>query len=374
MKFRQVVGHDDIKQRLCSEAEAGRIPHALMLCGPSGTGKLPMALALATRLLCPSPTETDACGVCPSCLMAGKLAHPDLHFVFPIIRYKDAQSSISDMYLAPWRSLVTETPYFDMNDWLTAMGAENQQALIYTAESDSIQRKLSLKSGLGGRKVMIIWQPEKMSVECANKLLKLIEEPPARTHFILVSETPEQLLPTIVSRTQRIDLPPLDTDTLVRALEEQEHADHDKAAAAARIAHGSYTAALHSLSAGAENELFFDLFVMLMRLSYQRKIKDMKQWADQVAGMGRERQKALLTYCQHLVRENFVYNFGRSELNYQTPRENEFSRNFARFINERNVIRIMDELDLAQRDIEQNVSPKMVFFDFALKMIVLLIQ
>lgn len=374
MRFGQVVGHDEIKKRLCREAAAGHIPHALMLCGPTGTGKLPMALALATRLLCAQPQENDACGVCPSCRMAEKLAHPDLHFVFPVIRYKDAQNSISDMYLAQWRSTLTENPYFDMNDWLQAMGAENQQAMIYTAENDAIQRKLNLKSGLGGRKVMVIWQPEKMGAECANKLLKLLEEPPALTHFLLVSEAPEQLLPTIASRTQRIDLPPLDTDTLVRALEERESVGHDTALATARIAHGSYTTALHLLTAATDNDLFFDLFVILMRLSYQRKIKEMKQWADQVAGMGRERQKALLTYCQHLVRENFVYNFGRNELNYQTQRENDFSRNFARFINERNVIQIMDELDLAQRDIEQNVSPKMVFFDFALKMIVLLIQ
>ena len=187
-----------------------------------------------------------------------------------------------------------------------------------------------------------------------------------------MSDEPEKILPTILSRTQQIEVKGIDHESLVEALRKS-HPTED-VEALARNARGSYTAALKSLDASRDNLLFFDLFVMLMRLSYQRKIKDMRKWSEQIAGMGRERQKNFLTYCQKLIRENFIYNFRNPELNYMTTQEGDFAKNFARFVNERNVIKIMDELSNAQRDIEQNVNPKIVFFDFALKMIVLLIQ
>lgn len=374
MRFADVVGQEEIRRRLIDEARGNRVPHALMLTGPAGSGKLPLALAYARYLLCTAPGETDACGVCPSCRMVQGYAHPDLHFSFPVVRYKDAERSISDVYLEKWRRRLTQSPYFDLADWLADMEAGNQQAMIYAAESDAIQRRLSLKSNQGGRKVLILCWPEKMRTECANKLLKLIEEPPAQTVFLLVSEAPDQVLPTILSRTQLLRVPALETAVLERALTERHGLTTEQAAPLARIAQGSYTAALKALKNSGDNALFFDLFVMLMRLSYQRKIKEMRKWSEQVAALGRERQKHFLTYCQRLVRENFVYNFHRDELNYLTPEESLFSKNFARFVNERNVIPIMEELSTAERDIEQNTNPKMVFFDFALKMIVLLIQ
>lgn len=374
MLFKEVVGQEDIKRRLLAEVHGNRIPHALMFCGPTGGGTLPLALAFARYLLCASPTDTDACGTCPSCRMTQGYAHPDLHFSFPVIRYKDAEHSVSDVYLEKWRKRLNENPYFDLADWLADMEAGNQQALIYAAESDAIQRRLSLKSSQGGRKVLILCWPEKMRVECANKLLKLIEEPPAQTVFLLVSEEPDKVLSTILSRTQTIRVPALEQTVLEQVLTERHHLALADAASTARIACGSYTAALKALTMNSENALFFDLFVMLMRLSYLRKIKEMRKWSEQVAALGRERQKDFLTYCQRLIRENFIYNFHREELNYQTREENDFSKNFARFVNERNVIPIMEELSAAERDVEQNVNPKMVFFDFALKMIVLLIQ
>lgn len=370
--FSQVIGQQDIKERLLHEAQQGRIPHALLLCGPRGSGKLALAISFAQYLLCRQPNGQDACGQCPSCRMSTGFAHPDLHFVFPVIRYKTAESSICDAYIDAWRKRLQKGLYFDLDDWLSDMKAENQQPIIYAAESTQIQRKLALKATLGGRKVMVIWMPEKMNAECANKLLKLIEEPPVQTVFILVSDEPERILPTILSRTQRIEVKGIDRNSLVEALSAS--CGREKAEQAARNAGGSYTAAMKALQAGQDTALFFDLFVMLMRLSYMRKIKEMRKWSEQLAGMGRERQKNFLTYCQRLVRENFIYNFRQPELNYMTTEENDFSKNFARFVNERNVIKIMDELSDAQRDIEQNVNPKMVFFDFALKMIVLLIQ
>lgn len=372
--FSQVIGQQDIQSLLINEVQEKRLAHALLFCGTSGSGKLALAISFAQYLLCEHPNEKDACGVCSSCKKFSRFVHPDLHFVFPVIKYKDAQNSISDAYLEHWRKRLQQGLYFDLNDWLSDMGATNQQALIYTAESDQIQRKLSLKSTLGGRKIMLIWMPERMNTECANKLLKLIEEPPSQTVFLLVSDEPDKILPTIQSRTQRINIKAIDSNSIIRQLISAHQLDEEKASVIARNAQGSYTQALKNLQIDEDNALFFDLFVMLMRLSYLRKIKEMRKWSEQIASMGRERQKNFLTYCQRLVRENFVYNFHMQDLNYMTAQESDFAKNFARFINERNVIKITNELSDAQRDIEQNVNAKMVFFDFALKMIVLLIQ
>ncbi len=367
----EVIGQKDIKSRLLREAYEGRTPHALLLSGRAGCGKLALALTLARQLLCEHPNGNDACGECPSCKSVSRLTHPDLHFVFPVVRYKNAESSVSDVYLEAWRKRLLASPYFDLDDWLSDMKAENSQALIYAAEAARVERKLSLKSALGGRKVMIVWLPEKMNTECANKLLKLIEEPPAETHFLLVSNGPENLLPTILSRTQRIEVKSVETACIAQAL--KIHRPDADTESIARMAQGSYTAALKLCDAEKDTTVFFELFVMLMRLSYMRRIKDMKKWSEQVAAMGREQQKAFLFYCGQLIRENFVYNFRCRELNYMTRREDEFARNFARFVNERNVIKIMELISEAERDIEQNTNPKFVFFDFSLKMIVLLI-
>lgn len=374
MLFKEVVGQDEIKDQLRREADEGRVAHALLFYGPEGCGKLPVALAFARYLLCSQPHDGEPCNACNSCRMTARWAHPDLHFVFPVVKYKDAAHSVSDVYLPEWRKQLGENVYFGLDEWLEDMQAGNQQAMIYSAESDAIQKKLSLKSNQGGKKVMIIWLPEKMNLECANKLLKLLEEPPAETHFLLISECLEAVLPTIVSRAQCIGMKGLSEDEIAGALMQRNACDCDTARRVAHTANGNLIAAQQLLRSNADQNLFFDLFVILMRLSYQRKIKDLKKWSEQIAALGREKQKNFLAYSQKLIRENFIYNFRQPDLNYETMEEENFSRNFARFINERNVIHIMDELSLAQRDIEQNGNPKFVFFDFALKMIVLLIQ
>ena len=187
MFFKDVIGQEEAKQRLIREAKEGKIAHARLFCGPEGIGKLPLAIAYARYLSCNNPGEKDACGICPSCIKFNKLAHPDLHFVFPVIK-KKSKDTVSDDFITEWRELLSQTPYFNLNIWLEEMGAENQQAQIYVKESDEIIRKLSLKSSQGGYKIMIIWLPEKMNVECSNKLLKLLEEPPSQTIFLLVSE------------------------------------------------------------------------------------------------------------------------------------------------------------------------------------------
>ena len=373
MFFKDIIGQTEAKQRLIKEIQEGKIPHARLFYGGQGTGKLPLAIAYARYLSCEHPGETDACGNCPNCIKYNKLAHPDLHFVFPVIKQKN-KDTVSDDFLTLWREMLQNTPYFNMNIWLEQMGAENQQAQIFVKESEEIVRKLSLKPSQGGYKIMIIWLPEKMNAECSNKLLKLLEEPPAKTVFLLVSEEPDALLATIQSRTQRFKIPGIGDNDIAQTLV-REYGIEEKAAV--NIAHrseGNWIKALETIHTNEESKLFFELFVSLMRLAYQRKIREMKQWSETLAAMGRERQKHFLAYAQRMIRENFVCNFSNSSIVYLNEEEQNFANRFAPYINERNVINIMDELSEAERHIGQNVNARMVFFDFALKMIVLLVQ
>ncbi len=372
--FSDIIGQEEAKQRLLQEVAEGRIAHALLFTGPEGSGKLPMALAYARYLTCQHPTPTDACGSCPSCAKWEKLIHPDVHFVFPIVAKKAQKKEVCDDYLPAWRKLLSAGSYFSLSQWLDEMDAENSQAIIYARESDEMLRKLSLKSSQGGYKVVLMWLPEKMNEVCANKLLKLLEEPPAQTVFLLVSEAPEQLLATILSRTQRFHLPRLDESVIAQTLQSRFGVLPEESRNLAHIANGSMIQALAAIQLNQDATLFFDHFVSLMRLAYQRKIREMKHWSEELASMGRERQKNFLNYCQRLVRENFIFNLRRPEMNYMTATEQQFAQKFAPFINERNVIGMMEELSLAQIHIEQNVNPRMVFFDFALKMIMLLKQ
>lgn len=373
MFFRDVIGQENAKKRLIQEAKESKIAHARLIAGPEGIGKLPLAIAYARYLSCQNPGEEDACGTCPSCMKYNKLAHPDLHFVFPVIKIKN-KDTVSDDYLPEWRELINGQPYFNLATWLKTMGAENQQAQIFVKESDEIFRKLNLKSSQGGYKIMIIWLPEKMNVECSNKLLKLLEEPPSQTIFLLVSEEPDMLLTTIQSRTQRFNLHGIEEDQITEKLVRTYGIPEKEAKDIAHRCQGNFLKALETIHLNEENELFFQQFVSLMRLAYQRKIREMKIWSETMASMGRERQKQFLLYCQRMIRENFIYNFHVSSITFLNEEEQNFSSRFAPFVNEQNVIGIMDELSEAQRHIEQNVNARMVFFDFSLKMIVLLVQ
>ena len=360
MTFSDIIGQDTIKQHLLNEHQQGRVPHALMLCGPEGCGALPLALAYAQMLL-------------GNCAMAEKLQHPDLHFVFPIYKKNSGKDTFCDEFLKEWREQLLTHPYFGMSEWMSTAGADNQQLMIYASESDAILRKLSLKSSQGGYKIMLIWLPEKMNIECANKMLKLLEEPPTQTVFLLVSEHPDQVLQTIRSRTQMMTVPRLTEQDIEQALINHYNVLPANAHRIARSSAGNMAQALRTITSDTDNQYFFDMFVELMRLSYVRKVKEMKLWSDNAGSMGRERIKAFLEYCQKMIRENFIYNFGQqSELNYMSEQEMQFAVKFAPYINERNVIGIMEELSLAQRDIAQNANAKIVFFDFALKMIVLI--
>lgn len=376
MQFKAIIGQSDLKGQLVQTVREGRIPHAQLFAGPAGVGKLQLAIAYAQYIACPNKSETDSCGTCPSCLQYQKLQHPDLHFAFPIV--KDDTRDVCDDFAAEWRDIILNNGYFDLEDWHHTLNVETKQSMIYEKESSEILRKLSLKSFGDGYKVMIIWQPEKMNATCANKLLKLLEEPPQKTLFLLVSEHPDQLLTTILSRVQIIRVPRLSESELTTLFGPE----------IAHIANGSYLAATKLAGGGQTNdaglktrEIFFDQFVALMRNAWNvghkkdyNALQALRKWSLEIADskVGRERQKAFLQYAQQQVRENYIYNLAHPEMNYQTAKECQFSTRFAPFINDKNVEPLMKELEKAEIQINQNGNAKMIFFDLCLQMIVLI--
>ena len=383
MLFSEIIGQQEIKKRFIRTVSEQRIPHAQLLRGPEGIGKLGLAIAYAQYICCENRTETDSCGVCSSCIKYKKLAHPDLHFVFPVIKPPSKTSVVCDDFIAEFRSMVLGNMYFSVNDWYAKISGDAKQGLIYSNESEEIIRKLSLKTYESEYKIMIIWLPEKMHGTCANKLLKILEEPPERTVFLLVSNEPDQIITTILSRTQHIQIPRLTETDITNALLKNDELEikEDDAKYAAHIANGSYLNAIAVLNDGDENKLNFERFIMVMRLAWQvgnkkdhASLKTLRKWSDDMAAstVGRERQKNFLSYAQRMTRENFIRNIHQPELNYLTSLENDFSQRFSPFIHERNVEELMTEFALAERHIEQNVNAKMVFFDLTLKIIMLL--
>lgn len=372
--FKDVIGQEALKEKLRREVDEGLIPHAQLFCGPSGVGKLALALAYARYLCCTNRSDGEACGHCQSCKQWDQLMHPDVHFMFPIVSSEKKKKTICADYLTEWRELLINSPYFSYSQWLEAIDAENSQALIYGKESDEITKTLSLKPVQGDFKITIIWLPEKMNDTCANKMLKLLEEPPERTIFLLCSEEPERMLTTILSRAQRINLPRLTEIEIAKALQNKYGIEPRDSENLAHLANGSFVKALDQIHLNEDNDRYLELFISLMRLAYARRIREMKAWSEEVASLGREKQKELLTYCQRMIRESFMANFHQKQMSYMNLEEQNFTSRFAPFVNEGNAMGIMQELSEAQIHIEQNVNAKMVFFDLALKMIVLLIK
>ncbi|MBF1456237.1 MAG: DNA polymerase III subunit delta [Prevotella nigrescens] len=372
MDFSEVIGQKEMKQRLLKMANDKHVPHALLFCGPYGSGKMALAMSFASYLL-----ETSSNSPEKAKAMLKKWEHPDLHFTYPTIKLPNTSSEFqptSNDFAKEWRKIIMEGAYFDIRRWMNEMGATTQQAIITAAESDNISRSLALKSSQGGYKVSIIWLPERMNLSSANKILKLLEEPTEGTIFLMVSEEPEKLLETIISRTQRIDIKRIDDADIENALIAQRGLDIDVAHRIARRARGSWLNAIDELSSNNEAEEFLQLFQQLMRACYARAIKALKQWSETVAAFGREKERRMLVYFQQQVRENFMFNFRNPELVYMSLEEEEFAKKFSRFINERNIIEINELFQKCRKDIGQNANGKIVFYDMALKMIVLLLR
>jgi DNA polymerase-3 subunit delta' len=368
MLFRDIVGHSNIKDALINTVKDGRISHAQLFFGPEGSGNLAMAIAYAQYIACSNKQEHDACGACPSCKKYQKLIHPDLHFVYPVGNAKET----SDNYIDKWREALINNPYLNSNQWYTLIGIDNKQGGIHRNESNAIVKKLSFKTYEAEYKVMIIWQPETMNKTSANKLLKILEEPPPKTIFILVAQNTDQIITTILSRTQMIKIPRIDDTSMEEALKAKFELNEQKANEIAKLANGNYLAAQNLIESDAESEYNFEMFVKLMRLCYMGKFLDIYAWIDEMTAKGREKQKNFLSFTSRLIRENFILNYKIDSIVYMAENEKKFAKNFHPYINENNAFDIAEELNKAYKHIEMNAYNKLVFLDLAIKIMIYL--
>ncbi len=367
MQFKDVIGQEETKQKLIQSVEEGRIPHAQLLAGPPGNGKLALALAFAQYINCSERSNRDSCGVCSSCRKVGQLIHPDLHFTVPIIKTKAIDKPTTNDYIMKWRPYFLENPYPQYEQWMDCIADENKQGAIYVDEARDLIRKLNQKSYESEYKVSIIWLPEMMNANCSNKILKILEEPPQKTLFILISEAEEKLLSTIRSRCQFIRVPKISDSDLTQALLPMANLTSSNPATIARLSRGNYFRALELMQNDELRKFNFTQFAQIMRIGYGRKLQEILNWSEEMAGIGRIKQMSLLKYCGELLRENFLHNLKEPDLVYMDDQEYEFSKRFAPFINERNVIYLFREFENGYRDISMNGNAKLVFTDLGLK-------
>jgi DNA polymerase-3 subunit delta' len=374
MKFSEIIGQKSIVDKLIRSVAEERVSHAQLFAGPEGSGKLALAIAFAQYISCENGTADDSCGLCPSCIKYEKLAHPDLHFVYPVFKKGSQKEPVSTDFIQQWRELVTETPYFNLNTWLNILGVENEQGLIYSSEASEIIKKLSFKTYESDYKSMIIWLPEKMHTATANKLLKLIEEPPDKTLFLLVSEEADLILPTIMSRCQFVRVPAIDRKDLARAFSEKMDLPAGKAFDLARAANGNFVRGKAMITEDENRKENFSQFVNLMRLAWKKDIISLSEWADESALSGREAQKRFLTFATGQLRENFMLNIGqdKNQLVYLVGEEAEFAGKFKQFINKKNIVPLINEFTLAHTQISANGNAKIVLLDLALNVVKLI--
>jgi len=409
MRFSDITGQDELKSLLARGVEQGRVGHAQLFSGPPGYGALPIAIAYAQYLNCTARRGGDSCGECPSCIKMAGLVHPDIHYVFPVNSSSKSasQKPVSDNFIAQWREKVIATGgWFDTEGWYEAIDMGNQQGLITRYEAEEIMRKLSFKSYEGEYKVVIIWLPEFMNPQAANALLKILEEPWEKTVFLMSSAAPQRLLPTILSRVQQIELRPIETREIEKFLLSREgpapgrdgtSAGHSGAAAGfghtvapsghgtispeqasvvARLSRGDRIEAERLAGFGqvGDPDQMFDLFVQLMRLSYNDRHMELLEWADSVASMGREEQKQFLSNALRLLRESYMLNAGLDSISYLWGHELDFCKNFSPFIGNHNVEALAGEIERTIAQVSQNGNPRIVFPHFALTVSKLIVK
>ncbi|SNR24360.1 DNA polymerase-3 subunit delta' [Maribacter sedimenticola] len=374
MLFKDILGLSHIKKHLSSSADAGRIPHAQLFVGPEGCGLLPMALAYAQYIICGN-TGGENSGPNEACnLKFNSISHPDVHFAFPVANSdKVSSKAVSDHYMKEWRQFIVEQPYGNLFDWYRFIEIEKKQGQIGVHEAQEIVKKLSLKSYEGGYKVMIIWMAEKLHNAASNKLLKLIEEPPDKTVFLLLCQDEEQIIQTIQSRCQIVHFPPLAEEAVANALIEKGAAKPE----AMRIAHeanGNFNKALDLLNNDSEDLVFENWFIQWVRSAFKAKgnkaaIHELLLWGEEVAKTGRETQKNFLHYCIVVMRQALMINYGAEELAYLKIHNDGFQlKKFAPFVHENNILDITKELEDAIYHIERNGNAKIIFTDLSIKL------
>lgn len=374
MQFKDVIGQSAVKQRLIQSVRENHVSHAQLFLGPAGCGKLPLALAYAQYILCPNRTETDSCGVCPTCQKMQKLVHPDLHFVVPTATTKKIKSNPeSDLFMEEWREYVIQNQgYVDTSSWYTFLDVENKQGYMSVRDAASLLRKLSMKSYEGEYKIAIIWMAEKMRVDTANKLLKLLEEPPEKTVFLLIAEDQEELLATIKSRTVLVKIPSIGINEIEKALVERLGCAEQQAHNAAMISEGDWNTARHSIWESEDRTYFFTTFQQWMRLCFRAAYSELIDFSGNIKGIGREKQKELLNYGLRIIRNSLLFNNNLADIVMLPEDEKVFNSKFAPFVNPANLAQIANLFEEAIRQIERNGYAPLIFTDVSFKMIGLL--
>jgi DNA polymerase-3 subunit delta' len=369
MNFSQIPGQKEIIERLLRSVHEERVSHAQIFAGNEGCGSLALALAYARYISCENRSEHDSCGTCKSCVKYEKMIHPDLHFVFPVIKGKKATDPVSDHYLEEWREFVISSPYFTLNNWLDTIEVGNAQGMIFASEASEIIKKLSLKTFESDFKIMIIWLPEKMHQATANKLLKMIEEPPEKTLFLLVSEESDKVIPTILSRCQMVKIPAFKPGDIEKYLIQRFGISREKASDIARVSIGSITRAVELCEYEESSLSNLDNFKRLMRFAWKRDVISLINWSEEIATNGREAQKNFISFALRLLRENLMLTLGQMKNNlvFLAGEEITFSGNFHPFINQQNIYMLTDEFNTGYSHIEANGNPKIIFLDLALK-------
>ncbi|MAX70225.1 MAG: DNA polymerase III subunit delta' [Flavobacteriaceae bacterium] len=375
MLFSEVLGQEHIKNHLTTSVDQGRIAHAQLFVGPEGSGTLPMAIAYAQYILC-SNSGGENTGGNESCNLKFKnVSHPDLHFAFPVTTSDKVKSKpVSNFYLEEWRQLLEQQPYGNLFDWYKLLGVDNKQGQIGVDEAFEIVKSLSLKSYEGGYKVMLIWMAEKMNTAAANKLLKLIEEPPEKTIFILIAEDEEQIINTIRSRCQILTFPPLAEEAITEALVRNYHIENAVATKIAHQANGNYNKACDLIYQDSEDIQFEKWFILWVRSAFKARgnkaaIHDLISWSEEIAKTGRETQKKFLAFCLNYFRQAMLMNYKADSLVYLEPKSEGFKlENFAPFVHGNNILEISDELQDAIYHIERNGNSKIILTDLSIKL------
>jgi len=374
MQFKDVIGQEAVKQKLIWSVQENHVPHAQLFLGSAGSGKLPLALAYAQYILCPNRTETDSCGVCPTCQKMQKLVHPDLHFMVPTATTKKIKANPeSDLFMEEWREYVLQNQgYVDTSSWYSFLDVENKQGYMSVRDAASLLRKLNMKAYEGAYKIAIIWMAEKMRVETANKLLKLLEEPPEKTVFLLIAEDSDQLLATIKSRTSLMKIPAISINKVESALVERLGCTYQQAHDAAMISEGNWLNACHFVKESEDRKYFFTTFQQWMRLCFRAAYPELIDFSSNVKTLGREKQKELLEYGLGIIRNALLFNNNLAEIVMLPDDEKTFNSKFAPFVNPANLVQIAELFEEAMRQIERNGNAQIIFTDTGFKMVKLL--
>lgn len=372
MKFSDIPGQDDIKQSLRQLADSGRMPHALMLCGPAGIGKMCVARAFMQYAHCSDPRGGEPCGVCDSCRQHLSFNHPDVHYIYPYVANKAQNIQLASDRIDEWRKMLSDYPWMPQEKWQQIIEAGNSQPVIYVRDADNIVRQEAYSSYTSKYKFFVIWLPEKLNVEAANKLLKVIEEPTEGTVFLLVSDSESEVLPTIKSRMRRLNMHPADATDLETFVRNRHKLDDANARNIARLAEGRVAKAEELATNSGEREEFRDLFQEIMRSAYAKRPARLREIADKSAGLGREKLRRFFDYMILMARENFIYNMRIPSLNSMTSDEENFSMRFSPFIHHGNIEELVMRIEEASRDIARNGNSKLVLFSLFLYIIPIL--